>query len=140
VLPEPDDAIDPIGDSRLPGVHDDRPGRVPVPTIPGWRQGRPGGNPNAEFWIRFKGGRHADTMSLPLLVDAAAPVVLDTGVTGSATVEMTTHVRTHPAPGWLACRVTTRYLIGDHHEEDFELWDREGRLVAQARQLAVILR
>ena len=38
--------------------------------------------------------------------------------------------------GWLACRVATRFVIGGYHEEDFEIWDSTGALVAQSRQLA----
>lgn len=91
-----------------------------------------------EFWMRFRDGRDADPLSLPLLVDAAAPVVLDLGETGSATVELTVHLRARPAPGWLACRSTTRFVIGGYHEEDFEIWDSTGALVAQSRQLALL--
>ena len=43
-----------------------------------------------------------------------------------------------PAPGWLACRVTTRYVMHGYHEEDFEIWDARGTLVAQSRQLAML--
>ena len=46
--------------------------------------------------------------------------------------------RAHPAPGWLACRVATRFVIGGYHEEDFEIWDSTGTLVAQSRQLALL--
>ncbi|WP_406230008.1 hypothetical protein [Nocardia sp. NBC_01009] len=48
------------------------------------------------------------------------------------------HIRHRPAPGWLACRVHTNYLIDGFHEEDFEIWDSTGSLVAQSRQLALI--
>jgi hypothetical protein len=48
------------------------------------------------------------------------------------------HVRARPAPGWLACRVLTRHVIGGYHEEDFEVWDSRGTLVAQSRQLALL--
>jgi hypothetical protein len=65
-------------------------------------------------------------------------VILDLGEVGSATVELTVHVRGRPAPGWLACRVTTRFVIDGSHEEDFEIWDSAGRLVAQSRQLALL--
>lgn len=44
--------------------------------------------------------------------------------------------RARPEPGWLACRAGTRHVINGYHEEDFEIWDSGGRLVAQARQLA----
>lgn len=139
-LPDPDDAIDPIGGMTLMGVTIVDRVEFRYAALPGWWRGHPSGDPRAEFWMRFKDGRDADTMSLPLLVDGAAPVVLDAGAAGSSTVELTTHVRARPAPGWLACRVTTRHLVGGYHDEDFEIWDRTGQLVAQARQLAVVLR
>ena len=47
------------------------------------------------------------------------------------------HVRARPAPGWLACRVRTRFVIDGYHEEDFEIWDSAGRLVPPARAAAV---
>jgi acyl-CoA thioesterase len=105
---------------------------------PGWLAGQPSGNPVLEFWMRFRDGRDPDLAALPLLVDAAAPAVLEVGVL-STTVELTVYVRARPAPGWLACRALTRYVADGYHEEDFELWDSAGTLVAQARQLALIL-
>ena len=38
-----------------------------------------------------------------------------------------------------ACRATTRFVSNGYHEEDFEIWDSAGTLVAQSRQLALIL-
>lgn len=106
---------------------------------PGWFRGRPTGIPSAEFYMRLRDGREPDLMSLPLFVDAAAPVVLE--VAGlSTTVELTVHLRARPAPGWLTCRAVTRYVAGGYHEEDFEIWDAAGTLVAQSRQLALLLK
>ena len=106
--------------------------------LPGWAQGRPTGEAELAVWMRFRDGREADPLALTALVDAAAPAVLELGAHGSATIQLTVHVRGRPAPGWLACRATTRYLIGGYHEEDFEIWDSEGRLVAQSRQFALL--
>ena len=51
------------------------------------------------------------------------------------TLELTAHVRAGPAPGWLKVRHATRNLAGGMFEEDCEVWDSAGRLVAQSRQL-----
>jgi acyl-coenzyme A thioesterase PaaI-like protein len=105
---------------------------------PGWFRGQPSGNPSSEFYMRFRDGREPDMASLPLFVDAAAPAVLE--VAGlSTTVELTAHLRARPSPGWLRCRALTRYVAGGYHEEDFEIWDSAGTLVAQSRQLALLL-
>ena len=106
--------------------------------LPGWFLGRPSGRPASEFWMRFADGRETDLLSLPLLVDSTAPSVLELGA-GSTTIQLTVHLRAHPAPGWLACRATTRFVSNGYHEEDFEVWDSAGTLVAQSRQLALIL-
>ena len=105
--------------------------------VPGWFLGRPTGRPSSEFWMRFADGRDADLLALPLLVDSTAPSVLELGA-GSATIQLTVHLRAHPAPGWLACRATTRFVSDGYHEEDFEVWDSVGTMVAQSRQLAVV--
>jgi Thioesterase-like superfamily len=73
-------------------------------------------------------------------VDAVAPAALELGVRRMTTVELTVHLRARPAPGWLAFRTLTRYLAGGYFEEDAELWDSGGHLVAQSRQLALVLR
>ena len=106
--------------------------------LPGWFRGEPSGRPASEFWTRFADGREADLLSLLLLVDSTAPSVLELGA-GSTTIQLTVHLRAHPAPGWLACRATTRFVSNGYHEEDFEVWDSAGTLVAQSRQLALIL-
>jgi acyl-CoA thioesterase len=107
--------------------------------LPSWAVGAPpSGNPVYELWMRFADGREPDVASLPLIVDAVAPAVLEVGA-GSTTVELTVHLRARPAPGWLACRSYTRHVADGYHEEDFEVWDSTGRLVAQSRQLALAL-
>jgi acyl-CoA thioesterase len=84
------------------------------------------------------GPRAADPLALAALVDMAMPPVIDLGEAGSTTIELSVHVRGVPAPGWLACRASTRHVIDGFHDEDFEIWDSTGRLVAQSRQLALL--
>jgi len=108
-------------------------------TLPHWAAGSsPSSNPVYELWMRFADGREPDLVSLPLFVDATAPAVMEVGVV-STTIELTVHLRAKPAPGWLACRVATRHLSSGYHEEDFDIWDSTGTLVAQSRQLALIV-
>ena len=137
-LPPPGDTPDVLAGGSLPGVSITEQVEYRAPEAPGWARGQPGGEPSLEFWMRFKDGRDADPLALAALVDAAAPAVLDIGAPGSATIELTVHVRARPAPGWLACRATTRHVIGGYHEEDFEIWDSAGSLVAQSRQFALL--
>lgn len=54
------------------------------------------------------------------------------------TIEMTTHVRGLPEPGWPRCRFATRFISGGMLAEDGEIWDESGTLVAQSRQLALV--
>jgi acyl-CoA thioesterase len=111
--------------------------------LPGWRRGEPQGRLSDQFWMRFapdESGRvrDADTLALAAMVDMATPPVIDLGEAGSTTIELTVHVRGVPAPGWLACRASTQHVIDGFHDEDFEIWDSTGRLVAQSRQLALL--
>jgi acyl-CoA thioesterase len=137
-LPPPDEAVDVLDGGSLAGVTLTEQIDYRTARPPGWTRGQPGGEPRLEFWMRFRDGREPDPLALTALVDAAAPAVLDLGVRGSATLELTVHVRRRPAPGWLACRATTHHVIGGYHEEDFEIWDSHGRLVAQSRQFALL--
>ncbi|MEV0296354.1 thioesterase family protein [Nocardia sp. NPDC050710] len=137
-LPAPEQCLDPFAEIGSPGTTIAQQVQYRTPRIPGFFHGTPGGTTNAEFWMRFSDGRDPDPLALALLVDAAAPVVFDLGAVGSSTIELTVNIRHRPAPGWLACRVRTDYLTNGLHDEDFEIWDSTGILVAQSRQLALI--
>jgi len=56
------------------------------------------------------------------------------------TVELTVHVRGVPAPGPLRCRFRSHYVGGGLVDEEGQLWDSSGSLVAQSRQLALVPR
>jgi acyl-CoA thioesterase len=109
--------------------------------LPGWvTRTPPSGRPVYEGWMRFADGREPDLLSLPLFVDAVAPAALELDLRRMTTVELTVNLRARPAPGWLAFRTLTRFLADGYFEEDAEIWDSTGRLVAQGRQLALVLR
>ena len=70
-------------------------------------------------------------------VDGLPPVVFGLGATGWApTVELTMHMRRVPAPGLLAVAARCRHVSGGWFDEEAEVWDAAGHLVAQSRQLA----
>ncbi len=103
----------------------------------GWAVGQPSGNGVLQAWFRLNGKRDPDPIELLMVCDALPPVTFDLGLPGWApTLELTAHVRAVPAPGWLKVRHATRNIAGGMFEEDCEVWDSAGRLVAQARQLA----
>lgn len=113
--------------------------RLPPERAAAWGSG---GQPRVEGWFRLRDGEPLDTLALLVAVDAFPPTIFftDLPVAWVPTVELTAHVRARPAPGWLRCAFTTRFITGGFLEEDGEVWDSSGRLVAQSRQLALVPR
>ncbi len=107
------------------------------PATVGWALGQPSGAGEIRGWIRFADGREPDPISLLTFLDAFPPVAFDLGSVGWVpTIEFTGYLRAEPAPGWLALRISTSTVTGGLLEEDAQIWDSTGRLVAQSRQLA----
>jgi acyl-coenzyme A thioesterase PaaI-like protein len=107
------------------------------PVTMGWLDGRPSGSPEIRAWFQLEDGHEPDAYALALAVDALPPVALNLGAKGWApTVELTWHMRAVPAPGPLALHGTGRLLAGGWFDEEVEVWDTAGRLVAQSRQIA----
>ncbi|GAA2945127.1 thioesterase family protein [Kitasatospora cinereorecta] len=107
------------------------------PATIGWAIGAPSGKGEMRGWFGLADGRDADPLSLLLTVDALPPTSFELGLKGwTPTIELTTHIRCRPAPGPLRVSITTRNLAGGFLEEDADVWDSAGRLVAQSRQLA----
>ncbi len=137
-LPSPDECADPRDEGMPPGGIFDRVD-YRLATRPGWADGKPSGDPTVELWQRLADGREIDLPALAFLCDAYAPPVMEIGEFQSMSVQLTVHMHRQPAPGWIATRLTTRHVINGYHEEDCELWDEAGDLVAQSRQLAILL-
>lgn len=101
--------------------------------------------PNAEArvvgWIRHRDGRPPDSSSLPLFADAFPPPVFARfgSIGWVPTLEMTVHVRSRPAPGWLIGQFEVDDLVDGRFVETGALWDSEGQLVARSRQLGMLL-
>jgi acyl-CoA thioesterase len=111
------------------------------PAYVGWAVGEPSRTGIIQGWFKLADDRPLDPIALLLVVDALPPVTFDLGLPGWApTLELTAHVRARPAAGWAIVRHATRNISGGQFEEDCEVWDSTGRLVAQSRQLALIPR
>jgi acyl-coenzyme A thioesterase PaaI-like protein len=105
--------------------------------------GDPSGRPLIRGWFRLRRAEPLDTVALLCAVDAFPPTAFNTGVLTAGwtpTVELTAHVRGRPEPGWLRCRFATHFVTRGFLEEEGEVWDATGRLVAQSRQLALVPR
>ena len=136
-MPLPDDcfAVEPTETFPPPFM-----GRVDLrlhPDDAGLLNGAPSGELHVRGWFRLRDGEPIDTLGLLLAVDSFPPTAFNARlpVAWTPTIELTAHVRARPAPGWLRCAFTTRFVTGGFLEEDGEVWDDTGRLVAQSRQL-----
>ncbi len=107
------------------------------PATTGWRRGQPSGIPEMRGYFGLREHRDPDAYLLAVAVDALPPVVFGLGAAGWApTVELTWHMRAVPAPGPLQVAARCRHVSGGWFDEEAEVWDAAGRLVAQGRQIA----
>jgi hypothetical protein len=107
------------------------------PACTGWRSNDPAGIPEMRGYVQLRDHRDPDALLLALAVDALPPVVFGLGATGWApTVELTWHMRAVPVAGPLQVAARSRHVSGGWFNEEAEVWDAAGRLVAQSRQLA----
>ena len=107
------------------------------PATSGWLRGKPQGVPEMRGYFQLREERHPDAYLLALAVDALPPVIFGITRAGwSPTVELTWHMRAVPAPGLLRVAARSRHVSGGWFDEESEVWDSAGRLVAQSRQIA----
>jgi acyl-CoA thioesterase len=106
--------------------------------IPGWLEGHPTGVTESLGWIRAADERPVDALLAGAMCDAFPPVTAEIGHLASATIQLTVHYRRRPETTWALGHVVSRHVIAGYHDEDVELWDEQGRLIAQSRQLAIL--
>jgi acyl-CoA thioesterase len=100
------------------------------------------GRPSLSGWIRL---RAVDTITADTLIavaDGFPPTLMSTTELGwLPTLELTVHTLARPAADepWLRAELRTQVVTSDLVEEEGELWDATGRLVATFRQLALRL-
>jgi len=120
----------------------DRPALGPAP-------GEQGQVAEVGGWLRLAEPHPLDAPALALLADAWRPAIFslsgpEGGSRGVPTIDLTVHFRAPlPPPGpladdWVLVRFRTTTARDGFIEEDGEIWSRDGTLLAQARQLAVL--
>lgn len=140
-IPAPDDCV--LRDPGLQGFHMSLMDSLEVRVDPAVEQliGNPEAEARVDGWARFRSPRPNDAVALGLFADAFPPAVLiprpDSG--WIPTVELTTHVRARAENGWIRAEITTANIRGGNLIEDVKLWDETETLVAQSRQLALLL-
>lgn len=109
------------------------------PDDAGFVSGEPSGAAVVRGWFALADEEPIDACALLLAADAFPPPVFNTDlpVGWVPTIELTVHVRGVPAPGPLRCGFRSRFVDDGLVDEDGELWDSAGHLVAQCRQLAL---
>lgn len=103
----------------------------------GFLHGKAGDPLRLRMWARPR-GEHPDVLFGLIAGDISMPVTLNLGRYGwSPTVQLTALLRARPAPGWLRVEVGCRAVHGQWFDEDAVVIDSAGKLVCQARQLAL---
>jgi acyl-CoA thioesterase len=143
-----------VGELPMPPVAPSEPNTTPLPGAPPFarrlalqpRFGDPplSGSDQDEVggWIDLPEADALDGAALCVLADGYYPAIWPrlTELHAAPTIDLTVHVRaTLPVEGPLLVRFRSRLARDGFFEEDGELWTRDGTLVAQSRQLALLL-
>ncbi|ORV81941.1 hypothetical protein AWC11_25825 [Mycobacterium interjectum] len=138
MAPEPPDDVEPIGPGHpLAGLVHLGEGCDVRPLLSTMRasDGHP---PMIQMWARPRGVA-PDALFALMCGDLSAPVTFAVDRTGWApTVQLTAFLRALPADGWLRIIATCMEIGHDWFDEDHIVVDHLGRLVVQARQLAMV--
>jgi len=91
------------------------------------------------IWGYLKDGRDPDPLFLAGVCDFIKPVVLDLSddVGWVPTIQYTVLIRQIPSKGPLRIFSKTKLIIGNYLDTDTEVYDFEGKMVAQGKQIAV---
>jgi hypothetical protein len=109
------------------------------PDSSGFTTGAPSGRGELRGWLALPGDEAFDPTSLLFAVDAFPPATFDIEFSGWVpTLELTAYVRALPAPGPVRILQRAQLIDAQRVDESCYVWDRTGRLVAHASQLAGI--
>jgi len=139
MAPEPPDDIPPVGPGHpLAGLVHLAQGCDVRPLMSTMKPADDGCPPMIQMWARPRGVA-PDALFALLCGDLSAPVTFAVDRTGWApTIQLTALLRAVPADGWLRIMATCTEIGHDWFDEDHTVVDSLGRLVVQARQLAMV--
>ncbi|MBW1799893.1 MAG: thioesterase family protein [Deltaproteobacteria bacterium] len=108
------------------------------PACAGWMKGQLIDRSEHRGWVKFDADRPHDAISTVLMADSLPPPVLVSHgpVAWVPTLEMSVNIRSLPHSRWLRCKLRTRFITDGILEEDGEVWDENGELIAISRQIA----
>ena len=139
MAPEPPDDIEPIGPGHpLAGLVHLGEGCDVRPVLSTMAPRGDGLPPVIQMWARPRGVA-PDALFALMCGDLSAPVTFAVDRTGWApTIQLTAFLRGLPADGWLRIIAACTEIGQDWFDEDHTVVDSLGRLVVQARQLALV--
>ena len=134
----PDDALDLAALPAANGLHLTTACDVRLdPANTGFLQGRPGDPLRLRMWAMPRSDL-VDPLFALVAGDISMPVTLNLGRYGwLPTVQLTALLRARPAHGWLRVEIGCRAVHGQWFDADAMVIDSAGKLVCQARQLAL---
>ncbi len=108
------------------------------PKCCGWNTGEFKDKAEMNAWLEYKDSSPFDVFSLLMIPDMLPPVIFTkVGANGWVpTLEMTVNVRAKPNTKRVQIRAKTQHLNNSILEEDVEIWDDQGQLLAVSRQIA----
>jgi acyl-CoA thioesterase len=108
------------------------------PACAGWMSGRLTERSEHKGWFSFRQPRPFDIAAVLLAADAFPPPVFASQgmVAWVPTLELSVNIRHLPAGRHLMCFFRSRFINNGLLDEDGELWDEEGELVAISRQIS----
>lgn len=136
-MPSPEDCI------RVTYSQSSFPDNVDILLTPACERAGENGDGSAavvEGWIKFNDDRDPDLLALLTFADSF-PRAMEMVVGNQGwipTLEYQVQCFAKPAPGYIACRFTSKRMSLGLLEETGELWDSEGSLVALCRQSASV--
>lgn len=145
-IPPPDECVRRVPDgsgATFPPAFSQRLEQRIVPGLDGVFEGIPVGRAELAGWIRVDPEAAPDVpldaATVVLFADGYPPALFNAGIGPgwTPTVELTVHLRSRPTTDWFQVRFRSRHVFGGMLEEDGEIWDSNGRLVALSRQLAL---